>query len=123
MWHSSGQAVTILQHANLIGISSIVLGELLAGFEVGTKTARNRHELSAFLNSPRVNIFPIDEDTAEHYAAVYKGLKRKGRPIPTNDLWIAATALQHGLALFTYDQHFLDVDGLRVGRQLADFLP
>jgi tRNA(fMet)-specific endonuclease VapC len=54
----------------------------------------------------------VDEDTAEFYARVYWDLKRKGKPIPTNDLWVAASAMRHGLALFTYDGHFDNIDGL-----------
>ena len=61
--------------------------------------------------------------TADFYAVVWMQLRRKGKPIPSNDLWIAATALQHGLAVFTYDQHFQDIDGLRTGIVPADFLP
>lgn len=68
-------------------------------------------------------IIPIDDTTSEFYARVYLGLKRKGKPIPSNDLWVAATALQHGFSLFTYDQHFGEVEGLITGRRSADFLP
>jgi predicted nucleic acid-binding protein len=57
-------------------------------------------------------VIPIDEITAEFYAQVYWNLKRKGNPIPTNDMWIAASTLQHGVALFTLDTHFNVIDGL-----------
>jgi predicted nucleic acid-binding protein len=63
------------------------------------------------------------KDTAEFYSRVYLTLRRKGKPLPTNDLWIAASALQHGAAVFTYDQHYDAIDGLIVGSRLADFLP
>lgn len=116
-------AVEILRRVETIGISTIVLGELLRGFAVVSRQVDNRRELSAFLDSPRVVIFPVDEDTAEFYAHTYLGLKRKGKPIPTNDLWIAATALQHGLAVFTHDQHFLEIEGLITGSRMTDFLP
>lgn len=116
-------AVEILRRVETIGVSTIVLGELLSGFAAGSREVDNRRELSAFLDSPRVVIFPVDEDTAEFYAHTYLGLKRKGKPIPTNDLWIAATALQYGLAVFTHDQHFLEVEGLITGSRMTDFLP
>ena len=54
----------------------------------------------------------IDEETAEFYAKIYWDLKKKGTPIPSNDIWVAASAMRHGLALFTYDDHFKSVDGL-----------
>ena len=117
------EAVEILRYAGTIGLSPIVLGELLCGFAAGQRVAQNRRELNAFMESPRVEVIPVDEGTAEYYSHVYKGLKQKGRPIPTNDLWIAATALQHGTVVYTYDKHFFEVDGLIVGQQLSDFLP
>ena len=61
--------------------------------------------------------------TADSYELVYAGLRRKGQPIPTNDLWIAASALEHGAGLLTRDAHFSHVDGLRSGQRLEDFLP
>jgi tRNA(fMet)-specific endonuclease VapC len=89
-----------------------VLGELLSGFKGGAKESINRSELEQFLDSPRVSIIQLDEETAEFYAKIYWDIKRKGKPIPTNDLWIAASAMRHGLALFTYDEHFDNVAGL-----------
>jgi predicted nucleic acid-binding protein len=100
------------------------LGELLAGFAVGSREAKNRTELQQFLASDRVHILFIDDSTAAYYATVYRLLRSKGRPIPTNDMWIAASALQHGYALFSYDGHFQAIDGLRVGATPVDlFLP
>ena len=59
-----------------------------------------------FLESPRVAILSLDEETAERYAAIRDYLRQQGRPIPVNDLWIAASAAQHGLRLLTLDDHF-----------------
>jgi predicted nucleic acid-binding protein len=115
-------AIEIIRQAPLIGINSIVLGELLAGFAVGTHETINKQELKRFLSSKRVKVFFTDDATAEYYAVVYRNLRQKGRPIPTNDMWIAATALQHDLAVFTYDGHFQAVDGIMVGYQLPDFV-
>lgn len=117
------EALDILRHAQFVGISSVVLGELLSGFAAGRREAENRRELKMFLDSPRVRVLLVDEGTAEFYARTYVGLKRKGTPIPTNDLWVAATALQHGVAIFSYDQHFQAIDGVIVGSRLSDFLP
>ena len=113
----------IVQMADFLGVSTVVLGELLGGFLVGARAERNRAELAAFLESPRVVVLPVSEATAGFYASVFAALRRKGQPIPTNDLWIAATALEHGFALFTYDGHFRAVDGLLAGSRPEDFLP
>jgi predicted nucleic acid-binding protein len=113
----------VLAAADLIGVNAVVVGELLSGFAVGNRTEHNRRELDAFLSSGRVRTLPIDHETARWYARVYAALRAVGRPIPTNDLWIAAASLQHGLALVTRDRHFAQIDGLIVGSSLAAFLP
>ena len=115
------EAAEIIRHVPLVGISSIVLGELLAGFAAGTRETENRRELEQFLGSDRVRLFAVGQITAGYYATVYQGLRRKGRPIPTNDMWLAATALEHNLAVFSYDDHFGLVDHVVSGRHLADF--
>jgi len=105
-------AVNTLRTVEYIGVNIIVLGELLSGFKAGNKELKNRQELEQFLDSPRVNLIQLDEETAEFYAKVHWDLKRKGKPIPTNDLWVASSAMRHGLTLFTYDEHFDNIDGL-----------
>jgi predicted nucleic acid-binding protein len=109
---SSQAAIEVLQQVDYIGINTIVLGELLSGFTGGTKEPRNRKELEEFLSSPRVELLAIDDGTAEYYAQIFWNLKARGQPIPTNDLWIAASAMNHGLALYTLDAHFQKIDGL-----------
>jgi predicted nucleic acid-binding protein len=116
-------AVDVFRHAPEIALNATVLGELLAGFASGAHAARNRRELAAFLHSPRVRQLVVDDETAEHYAVLFAGLRKKGRPVPTNDLWIAASAMQHGYAVFTFDKHFAEMDNLIVGSTLDDFLP
>ena len=105
-------AVSVLKTTEYVDVNIVVLGELLSGFKGGTKESINRRELEQFLDSPRVNLLPLDEETAEFYARIYWDVKKKGKPIPTNDLWVAASAMRHGLALFTYDEHFADIAGL-----------
>ena len=116
-------AVEIFRHVERIGISTIVLGELLAGFAAGIRERRNRDELQTFLDTPRIDILSSDQTTADYYAKVYLGLRKRGRPIPTNDLWIAATALQHGMALYTLDRHFAEIDGLLVVDSVSMLFP
>ena len=62
--------------------------------------------MARFLDSPRVNLIDVDEETARRYAVIFSTLRAAGTPIPTNDLWIAASAMQHGLRLLTADAHF-----------------
>ena len=100
------QAVQVIRRAAEIMIPVIVLGELRAGFACGTRSHRNEQTLTRFLNSPRVKQLFADEDTTHQYARLFKQLRTQGTPIPTNDLWIAALALQHDLLLFTRDNHF-----------------
>jgi tRNA(fMet)-specific endonuclease VapC len=115
--------VDVLAHADRLYLNSVVLGELLGGFAAGSRESKNRAELTRFLDTPRVEVLSITAHTADSYALVYAGLRRKGQPIPTNDLWIAASALEHGAALLTRDGHFAHIDGLRSGQRLDDFLP
>lgn len=105
-------AVEVIRTSEYIGISIITLGELYSGFKGGGRETVNRKELEQFLDSPRVNALAVDEETAEFYAGIYLDLRRKGRPVPSNDIWIAAAAMRQGLALFTYDGHFKNIDGL-----------
>ena len=106
------ETVVVLQQAIEIAISSITIGELLSGFKGGKKEKKNREELAEFLDAPRVQIYGIDENTAEFYSEILNNLRKKGTPIPTNDIWIAAVAFQHGLYLFTKDKHFKHISGL-----------
>jgi len=115
--------VDLVQRAETLLISTTVIGELLAGFACGTREARNREELSQFLESPRVGLCPCSLATADTDSLIYRDLRRKGRPIPSNDIWIAASALERGAALFSFDEHFQQVDGLRVVRSWAEALP
>jgi tRNA(fMet)-specific endonuclease VapC len=98
-----------IQKADEINLNPVVLGELLAGFMKGRRAAQNREILQEFMGSPRVRLMAIDEETSERYAAIFNYLREKGTPIPTNDLWIAATAMQFGLRVVTTDRHFQQV--------------
>lgn len=104
--------VTILKTMRLIGISCVSIGELLSGFKGGTREKENRRELDEFLDSPRVRLFCVDENTAEFYAEILNEMRSRGKPIPTNDIWIASVALQNGLPLYSKDLHFRRVPGL-----------
>jgi tRNA(fMet)-specific endonuclease VapC len=109
---NDGTVVEAFRDCDLIGVDITVIAELFSGFSLGAKERRNRQHLELFLNSPRVEVLPHDLETAEYYALIVRKLKEKGRPIPTNDIWIAANAMKHGLALYSFDSHFEEIDGL-----------
>lgn len=110
-WFMRGNQVIkeALQSADSIAVTPIVLGELQAGFQHGRHSEKNRNMLKQFLVSPRVHVVAMDEETAERYAVILNALWTIGRPIPTNDLWIAASAMQYGLTILTTDAHFKQV--------------
>ena len=108
------EAIAALRTARSILIPAVVLGELLAGFDVGGKRKKNRSELREFQLGSRVSLVEITRETAERYAHIYAYLRGIGRPIPTNDLWIAASAMEHGAELLTLDAHFLKVPQVMV---------
>jgi len=103
-----------IQEADEIYVNSIVLGELGAGFIKGRRRRRNEAELKRFLGSPRVKLVDVTEDTAERYAVILNSLWRAGTPIPTNDIWIAASAMEHGLEVLTTDDHYQKVSQILV---------
>jgi len=92
--------------ADEVWLPFIVVGELRAGFAVGSQGPRNEAVLRRFLLKPGVGILYADDQTTYHYANVYRQLRKQGTPIPTNDIWIAALILQHTLVLFARDTHF-----------------
>jgi tRNA(fMet)-specific endonuclease VapC len=106
----------ILQEAEQITVTPVVLGELYAGFARGRHRRKNERELHLFLSSARVRLVGIDDETAERYAVIVNGLLAAGTPIPTNDIWIAASAMQYGVAVVTTDEHYEKVTQVIVER-------
>ncbi len=98
--------------ADQVCLNPIVLGELRTGFQLGNRTAENEKDLLDYLDLSRVRILPVDEETSRRYALLKSHLKRQGTPVAANDLWIASTALQHGLELVTADSDFSRIPGL-----------
>ena len=101
-----GFVVNLIATVDEIWLPFVVLGELRAGFAARSQEARNEAVLRRFLLKPGVGILYADEQTTHHYANVYRQLRKQGTPIPTNDMWIAALALQHSLVLCARDAHF-----------------
>ena len=90
----------------------IALGELELGVELASNTATQRAAVDAFLLA--VELLPLTTATTRQYARLRAALARAGTPIPENDLWIAAVALEHGWPLATRDAHFERVPGLTI---------
>lgn len=95
-----------VKKADLIIISPIVLGEVLTGFRVGTKEAENRKLLRDFLTEGVTELLDISYKTAEIYSSIKALLRKKGQMVPTNDLWIAAQAIETKSVLVSLDEHF-----------------
>ena len=99
-----------LRRASIIALPVVVLGEYRYG--IGQSRNRTRYERWLEESLPGVQILDIEEQTTHDYAAIRSQLKRSGRPIPANDVWIAALAKQHDLSLLSRDVHFDHVPGL-----------
>lgn len=93
-------------------LSTVVAGELMFGFRQGTRLRKNLAELDAFLGNPHVSVLPVSLTTADRFGRIAAALRAKGRPIPTNDIWIAAHAMETGAELLSFDAHFGEIDGL-----------
>lgn len=99
---------------DLVLLPPVVLGEFRAGL-FDTKAGReNREALDAFLRNPAVRVCPMTDATSLVYAKVFQALRSAGKPVPTNDIWIAAAALESGAALATDDRHFTAVPLLQI---------
>jgi tRNA(fMet)-specific endonuclease VapC len=99
-------ALARVQKASTIVLPFVVLAELRAGFLHGSHALANERNLARFLGRPRIRVLYADDETTHHYARLFLQLRRQGTPIPTNDLWIGALVVQHGLHLYARDRHF-----------------
>lgn len=104
--------IAAVQECSEVFLPVTVLGELCYGVFRSTRRQQNLDRLKDF--SQRVAVLACDADTAWHYGALKAALSARGRPIPENDIWIAALAVQHGLSVMTRDSHFKEVVNLRV---------
>lgn len=100
------QTVALTEEAEAVVLPFVVLGELRAGFAHGRRQAENERILHRFLLKDGVRVLFADDQTTRHYASVFRQLRKQGTPIPTNDMWLAALVLQHGLVLHARDRNF-----------------
>lgn len=101
-----------LARVDEVVISAVAAGELIYGFRYGSRTERNLDEFAAFLANPHVRLLKVGYTTADRFGRLAADLRRAGTPIPTNDIWIAAHALEAGAYLLSFDRHFGCVPGL-----------
>ena len=106
------QAAAVVRDATEVLMSAVVVGELLYGFRNGSRFDRNAADLRSFLDNPYVSFVPVGPITADRYSRIAAGLRAKGNPIPTNDVWIGAHAMETGADLVSADRHFEAVDGI-----------
>lgn len=99
-----------VNQSNEVFYASIVLGELYFGAQKSGNVERNIQRVDIVAKS--ATVLACDAETAALYGRLKHELRAKGRPIPDNDIWIAALAVQHNLTLATRDAHFQAVDGL-----------
>jgi predicted nucleic acid-binding protein len=100
------ELAALLDQAELVGVPTVALGELRTGFLLGGRRQRSERDLDVFLDNPVVQVLPVDSETSRQYAEIVGELRKAGTPIPTNDIWIAATAARNGTAVLTCDDHF-----------------
>lgn len=101
-----------VRRAERIYVSAIVAGELIFGFRNGSRCEENMRDLEDFLDNRHVEFLPVSLTTSDRFGRIAALLRRKGKPMPTNDIWIAAHAMESGAELLSFDRHFEHIDGL-----------
>ena len=120
LMRGDNQTALAVRDATEILMSAVVIGELLYGFRNGSQFDKNATDLRSFLDNPYVSFVPVGSITADRYSRIAAALRAQGSPIPTNDVWIAAHAMETGADLVSADRHFEAVSGiawLRLGGQ------
>lgn len=107
-----GAVAEAVRRAQSLVFSAVVAGELLHGFRAGSRYPKNLATLEQFLDQPFVEFLLVTFATAERFARIAADLRRRGTPIPTNDIRIAAHAMESGAELLSFDAHFGRVEGL-----------
>lgn len=108
------KVVKVVESAKEVILPIIVVGELFEAFKLGNREKFNLEKIEMFLDRANVTLGLVSGETAHIYADIRVKLHRKGRPIPVNDVWVAAQAMENGAVLVTDDGHFEEVAGLRV---------
>jgi tRNA(fMet)-specific endonuclease VapC len=99
--------VSLFSRTDLVAIPPAVIAELLFGFYGGSNRFANERELDMFLHRDTVEIVPVGRETARIYAEISTFCRKSGKALSNHDLWIAASALEHGIPLVTFDKDFM----------------
>ena len=112
LFHGNKEIGTFITQKKAIAVPVVVLGELLFGTENSLNPNKHLNQVNDFLLD--FNIINIDQDTAKKYSEIKAKLKKAGKPIPDNDIWIAALSLQYDFTLVTNDAHFKNINLLKI---------
>ncbi len=102
----------LVRGTDRVFFSVVVIGELMYGFRRGTRLQENMDILRLYLGSAGVSVVLVGQATANYYSMIGASLRAKGKPIPTNDMWVAAHVMETGAYLISSDSHFEQVDGI-----------
>lgn len=114
LFKGNPSVAAFLEGKKFVDIPFAVLGELYLGAYRSSNPKKHIKQINDFLNN--CNVLIADNETASHYALIKTDLLKKGKPIPENDIWIAATAKQYNRMLITSDKHFNEIEDIRLGR-------
>ena len=106
MKRGEGRLVELVDRADWVGMPCVVLGELHAGFRSGSRQKQNETELEEFLAQAVVEELPVDGEVARIFGDIVAELRGRGTPMPSNDVWIAATCARAGATLLSFDFRF-----------------
>lgn len=106
------QVIDVLEIAEAIYVPVIALGEIRAGFLGGRRAAKNEARLQWFLSQDGISTIGVDPPVSHRFARIHQDLRKRGKPLATNDLWIAAISVENGLVLYTRDAHFAQIPEL-----------
>jgi predicted nucleic acid-binding protein len=100
-------------------LSVISLGELYRGFKIGSKEIINNKLLENFIKGKNIKTIDISKKTSKIYGEISSLLRKQGTPLPMNDVWIAASAIETNSTLITYDKHFLNIPNLKLWSKIS----
>jgi tRNA(fMet)-specific endonuclease VapC len=112
LFKGNPSVTTSFETYSSINIPFAVLGELYLGAYRSSNPKKHIHQVNDFLSD--CNILIADDETANNYALIKTELLNKGKPIPENDIWIAAVAKQYNLTLITRDKHFKEIAAIKI---------
>ena len=110
------EVIATFERAAILVVPFVVLAEIRVGAQLAKRGENQIRVLNELLNQPGVRTVHSTDGTAHHYATIFAQLRRKGTPIPTNAIWIAALAIEHNLLLYSRDAHFAQIPSVpRIG--------